>query len=80
MTSNRLKASVYDQRWWKKLRRQIIERDGRCRWAGCTERRPSKLTVHHLRPNGGEDPSNLVTLCRHHHGVIDGPRSRGGRA
>lgn len=73
MTSNRLKRE-YDSRAWRKLRRQVIERDGgRCRWHGCNVR--TGLTVHHRNPYGPAVSDNLVTLCRKHHGMIDGHRA-----
>lgn len=47
------------------LRREILSRDGhRCRAPGCLNTR--FLEVHHVKPRaggGGNEPSNLTTLC-----------------
>lgn len=53
---------------WRKLRRQILERDGyRCAVVGCTQRANE---VDHIRPHslgGTDDPINLTSICRYHH-------------
>lgn len=56
---------------WEALRGQILERDERtCQHADGSCRGP--LQIHHivwLSRGGSNDPSNLVTLCRYHHGL-----------
>ena len=60
---------------WERLRCQTLERDGFCCQyiegdddvCGETE---LPLHVHHIVPkgrHGGDEPSNLVTLCEAHH-------------
>ena len=47
---------------WRRIREQIIRRDGCCQMCGTEER----LSVDHIVPRilGGDDnPSNLQTLC-----------------
>ena len=51
-----------------KVRRAVVQRDGRCRWPGCETR--WGLEVHHLIPRsqGGSDVfTNLATVCATHH-------------
>jgi hypothetical protein len=52
-----------------RARSAIHERDGyRCTAPGCTQR--AMLEAHHLRyrsSGGGNEPSNLITLCAFHH-------------
>lgn len=54
-----------------KQRRRILHRDQhRCSIEGCTSR--NRLEVHHIRPRslgGGNEDSNLVTVCWFHHHV-----------
>jgi 5-methylcytosine-specific restriction endonuclease McrA len=53
---------------WKKLRSQIIKRDGKkCRHCGVN----TKLQVHHLtyKRFGHEEPSDLITLCKDCHRI-----------
>lgn len=53
------------------MRRALDARDGGCRFPGCTRRR--FIDAHHIThwANGGETRlDNLVTLCRHHHGLV----------
>jgi hypothetical protein len=56
------------------VRRFVAWRDGGCTADGCTSR--YRLEVHHIRwraDGGGQDPTNLTTLCWfHHHVVIHG--------
>ena len=56
------------KRAWRRLRLQILERDGyRCRTCG----RAGRLEVDHIKPlrHGGDeyDPGNLQSLCREDH-------------
>ena len=52
-----------DQTAWKKIRKQIIERDkGHCLKCG----RGQAIEVHHIVPvreDGTDEPENLATLC-----------------
>jgi HNH endonuclease len=54
------------------VRKAVFERDGyRCQFPGCSLRK--MLDPHHVvyRSHGGSDePSNLTTICRIHHGLI----------
>ena len=57
---------------WKKLRKEILRRDGyECQYCGATER----LEVHHMWPIriGGQiwNPGNCITLCKQCHKGID---------
>jgi len=56
---------------WKKLRKQVIERDGnKCKVCG----KKRKLTVHHIKPRdeGGTNAlNNLETLCQKCHDEIE---------
>jgi hypothetical protein len=52
-------------------RREVIRRDRRCRFPGCSN--ATFAAVHHIVPwklGGGTDLDNLVLLCKHHHGVV----------
>lgn len=60
------------------LRRQCFERDRlKCQWPKCDTHYPI-LEMAHLTHRGmGGAPSrnvlsNVVTLCRYHHGILDG--------
>ena len=53
------------------LRRHIRERDGGCRFPGCTHDR--WLHAHHIRhwaAGGSTDSDNLVMLCGYHHRLV----------
>jgi hypothetical protein len=53
------------------LRRALKARDDGCRFPGCSHRR--FVDAHHIRHwshGGATKMSNLVTLCRYHHGLI----------
>lgn len=68
-------------REWRKIRAQILERDHhRCTWRGPAGQCPnrSQLHVDHVQPladGGTNDPSNLRTLCQHHHAERHGARA-----
>jgi hypothetical protein len=55
---------------WEVLRESILSRDNHC----CKEadgRCDGPLDVHHILPlskRGTNNPDNLITLCRYHHG------------
>ena len=63
------------------LRAQALERDGGCRWPGCTltiDDFANRLEMAHLVHRGmGGNPgvnqlSEVVMLCRTHHDCLDG--------
>lgn len=65
----------YSQQAWRRTRKEIVARDGRCvlgfLFGGdCVE----QFEVHHIVPlsEGGDplDPANLVTVCKRHHATI----------
>ena len=63
LATRRAASAVTDR-----LRRQIVARDGRCRWPGCETRHG--LEVHHMVPVSWGGPTlvaNLVTVCAPHH-------------
>lgn len=65
------RGAVYD-----KTRRQVLQRDGRCRMCGRTN---DRLDVHHIRfrrSDADDDPANLITLCRDHHEDVHAYRIR----
>ena len=49
---------------WKRLRREVLERDGyRCQRCG----KAGRLEIDHIQPvqaGGSDDPENLRALCR----------------
>jgi hypothetical protein len=52
-------------------RREVMRRDRRCRFPGCSA--VTFTHVHHIvawKPGGRSDLDNLALLCRHHHGVV----------
>jgi 5-methylcytosine-specific restriction endonuclease McrA len=57
--------------FWESIRREVLERDGyRCQHedGGCD----GPLQIHHIRylsRGGTNELSNLMTLCRFHHGL-----------
>ena len=63
---------------WGEISDSVRERDGfRCVFCG---REGDLLHVHHVRPRsegGGDDPSNLVSVCTACHGKIHGERLGG---
>jgi 5-methylcytosine-specific restriction enzyme A len=66
---------------WKKIRRQILKRDGfACQWrtgpmSVCGE---TGNEVDHIRPGDDHSPANLRVLCNWHHKKKSS--SEGGRA
>jgi hypothetical protein len=55
---------------WR-LRRALWERDGGCRFPGCTATR--WVDAHHVvfwSDGGATELDNLVLLCRHHHRLV----------
>lgn len=66
---------------WRKLRDQVIARDGACVRCGTTGTQANPLSVHHVVAKalgGDDDMGNLVTLCKSCHGSV-GPQVAGGR-
>lgn len=64
----------HEQEEWLKVRTAILKRDGyRCTVFGCKVRGSADLSVHHIvpRPQGGNNPENLITLCYKHHNEIE---------
>jgi hypothetical protein len=54
-----------------KLRRALRERDGGCRFPGCTERRwVDAHHVWHWAHGGPTKLTNLMLLCRFHHRLV----------
>lgn len=53
------------------LRRFLRERDGGCRFPGCTQHRHVDAHhVHHWADGGATRADNLVLLCRQHHRLV----------
>jgi hypothetical protein len=54
------------------LRRALQRRDRGCRFPGCTcsIRFVDAHHIHHWADGGATNLENLVTLCRHHHGLV----------
>lgn len=55
---------------WSTLRRAILNRDGhRCTWVDHTGARcPNPANqVDHIQRGGGDQPTNLASLCQPHH-------------
>jgi 5-methylcytosine-specific restriction endonuclease McrA len=65
---------------WAVIRPPILKRDSHCcQWrtaAGICGARANQ--VDHIDPNGGDDPSNLQSLCPPHHAIKSS--REGGRA
>jgi len=82
----RRKTGFYNLAGWKRVRQQILERDGfRCQLCHHTEEQSGfSLEVHHIdRSTKNASPSNLITLCKscHHGSRVNSERSdRGLRA
>lgn len=56
-------------------REEILERDKRCRYCGTRD----GLDVHHIvyrSQGGGDEPTNLIALCRRHHGLVHSDKPR----
>ena len=69
---------IYDSPRWRKVRQVALHRDGhQCVVCGTSNR----LSVHHIVPAltcaDPFDVDNLTTVCRVHHGAVDGVRSHG---
>jgi len=50
------------------IRRFVTQRDGSCRFPGCT-RVAARCELDHVDPypHGPTTPANLITVCKHHH-------------
>lgn len=78
---------VWDSTQWRQARKAALRRDGhRCRYTPDERYAPSNptrcnepaSTVHHAKAvtDGGRfDPADLVSMCRSHHGMVDGRRA-----
>lgn len=58
---------------YRRRRKYVLTRDGRCQAVECAEARPDRLTVHHKRPlseGGNHKVKNLVALCWLHHSLL----------
>lgn len=68
----------YDPEFNNSLREQIRRRDDNmCQFPSCdsTRRLSARLLVHHIDYDKKNNaPSNLITLCRSHNGVVNGNR------
>lgn len=68
-------AHYYQQSFWKKLRLEILERDGfKCINCGYNPEDKSELQVNHIRfreLGGSDNPENLETLCKSCHAKKD---------
>jgi hypothetical protein len=63
----------YQQLWWKKLRKNIYERDN---WTcqNCGEKCHNNIQCHHIIPvklGGNHISKNLITLCKSCHPIIE---------
>lgn len=66
-----IKSKFRGSNEWKKLRKEIINRDKHCLICGST----NKLEAHHIIPldimwDLRNDKSNIITLCKHHHSQV----------
>jgi len=52
------------------LRRALNARDQGCRFPGCSNTRVDAHHIHHWADGGETKPSNLASLCRHHHRCV----------
>ncbi len=64
-----MREKLYSSQEWKNIEKQITERDKGCKICGKKE----DLDVHHKRhyaDGGSNEESNLITLCKKHHGQV----------
>lgn len=77
------KRKFYDDNYWRKLSKKVLERDGyecqECKKLGklSIKQQNKKLDVHHIKeleqyPELAYDISNLETVCVMHHNILDG--------
>jgi hypothetical protein len=52
------------------LRRALVQRDGGCRFPGCSQRRCDAHHVHHWANGGATSLDNTLLLCRFHHRLV----------
>lgn len=76
------KKKFYDDIYWKKLSKEILERDNNecqeCKKEGklTIKQHKKKLDIHHIKeletnPELAYVKSNLLTVCVHHHNILD---------
>ncbi len=76
------KKKFYDDTYWKKLSKEILERDRyecqECKKEGklTIKQQGRKLDIHHIKeletnPELAYVKSNLETVCIHHHNILD---------
>ena len=76
------KKKFYDEGYWKKLSKEILERDNyecqECKKEGklTIKQHKKKLDIHHIKeletnPELAYVKDNLVTVCVHHHNILD---------
>jgi len=76
------KKKFYDDSYWKKLSKEILERDNfecqECKKEGklTIKQHKKKLDIHHIKeletnPELAYVKSNLETVCVHHHNILD---------
>lgn len=76
------KKKFYDDSYWKKLSKEILERDNNecqeCKKEGklTIKQHKKKLDIHHIKeletnPELAYVKSNLLTVCVHHHNILD---------
>jgi hypothetical protein len=52
------------------MRRALSERDQGCRFPGCANRIIDRHHVRHWQDGGETSMSNVLEICRHHHGLV----------
>lgn len=76
------KKKFYDDSYWKKLAKEILERDNNecqeCKKEGklTIKQQKKKLDIHHIKeletnPELAYVKDNLETVCVHHHNILD---------
>lgn len=76
------KKKFYDDKFWKKIRNDILRRDNyecqECKREGklTIKEHNKKLDIHHIKeleqyPELAYVTNNLLTVCVHHHNILD---------
>lgn len=82
LIKNGNKKKFYDEKYWKILSKEILERDNyecqECKKEGkiSIKQHGKKLDIHHIKeleqyPEFAYDKNNLETVCVHHHNILD---------